>query len=111
MRRASSRRGAIARHEACELKIGIAVDDQDAIEARGAASFDEQRYRHDDVGAGRRLATRVGELADGGMQQRFEPLSLLEVLEDPFAQFLAIQRAVAAQHLHAEMLGDLAQQR
>ena len=59
----------------------------------------------------RSFATRVGELADGRMQQRFEPFSLLGVREDPLAQLLAIQSAVGVLHLRAEMAGDLTKQR
>ena len=47
--------GAITSHEPRELKIGVAVDHQHAIETRGARGFDEQRYRDDDVRAGAQL--------------------------------------------------------
>ncbi len=90
---------------------GLAVHDENAIEAIFAPGFDQQRNGNDDVWPGGRVATSVRQLTNRRMRELLQPLSFRGIGEHPFAQRGAIQAAVLLQHLRAEMPADLVEQR
>jgi hypothetical protein len=97
---------AVACPQSLQLQRFRRVDQQHPVGAVAAAAFGQQW--HDQYGIGR--IGLLGELThasfDQGMQQVFQKLSLLRVVEDPLPELATVQVACGVEDLPAEPMHD-----